>query len=326
MRRREFLAAAGSLAGATVTFGVRSSAVAQVDKWPERPVRFIVPFAAGGATDLVARPWAEKLGQAFGQQFVIENRGGASGIIGAEAAAKSPPDGYTFFFSSNTATVSLPLLRKIPYDAKAFVPVARMGDVMTGFVIHPAAGPKTFPDMVAYAKANPGKLNFGSSGPGTSPHLRLEMLKYKAGIDILHVPYRGGADSLTDLLAGVVQMMNEGATLSHVKAGKLILLNMNHSERFAEFPNTPTLTELGLPGADVPLWFGLYAPPNTPSAIVRRLNQKVSEISATPEMRQRLQSVAAVPVIQTPEQIAQYWADDYKTIGDLIKAANIRIE
>ena len=326
MRRRAFLAAAGGFAGATAAFGVRSAAVAQVDKWPEKPVRFIVPFAAGGATDLVARPWAEKLGQAFGQQFVIENRGGASGMIGAEAAAKSAPDGYTFFFSSNTATVSLPLLRKIPYDARSFVPVGRMGDVMCGFVIHPAAGPKTFRDMIAHAKANPGKLAFGSSGPGTSPHLRLEMLKFKAGIDILHVPYRGGADSLTDLLGNNVQMMNEGSTLPHVKAGKLILLNMNHSERFAEFPDVPTLTELGYPGADVPVWFALYGPAGTPAPIVERLNAKIVEISKSDDMRRRMHAVSAAPVVQTPQQMAEYWANDYKTIGDLIKAANIRIE
>ncbi len=322
MHRRKFL----SLTAGSMAAGLSSRAFGQARGWPDKPVRLIVPFAAGGATDLVARPWAQKLGQAFGQQFVIENRGGASGIIGAEAAAKSPPDGYTFFFSSNTATVTLPLLRKTPYDAKSFEPVGRVGDVMCGFTIHPAAGPKTFQEMVDYAKKNPGKLAFGSSGQGTSPHLRLEMLKYKTGIDLLHVPYRGGADSLTDLLANNVQMMNEGSTLPHVKAGKLILLNMNHTERFAEFPDVPTLTELGVPDADVPVWFCIYAPVGTPKDIVEKLNAKIVEISKTEEMKAQLQSVAAVPVVQTTDEIKKHWEQDIKNIAALIKVANIKME
>jgi tripartite-type tricarboxylate transporter receptor subunit TctC len=322
MHRRKFL----SLTAGSMAAGLSSRAFGQARGWPDKPVRLIVPFAAGGATDLVARPWAQKLGQAFGQQFVIENRGGASGIIGAEAAAKSLPDGYTFFFSSNTATVTLPLLRKTPYDAKSFEPVGRVGDVMCGFTIHPAAGPKTFQEMVDYAKKNPGKLAFGSSGQGTSPHLRLEMLKYKTGIDLLHVPYRGGADSLTDLLANNVQMMNEGSTLPHVKAGKLILLNMNHTERFAEFPDVPTLTELGVPDADVPVWFCIYAPVGTPKDIVEKLNAKIVEISKTEEMKAQLQSVAAVPVVQTTDEIKKHWEQDIKNIAALIKVANIKME
>ncbi|MGE5511084.1 MAG: Bug family tripartite tricarboxylate transporter substrate binding protein [Bacteroidota bacterium] len=322
MHRRKFL----SLTAGSMAAGLSSRAFGQAKGWPDKPVRLIVPFAAGGATDLVARPWAQKLGQAFGQQFVIENRGGASGIIGAEAAAKSPPDGYTFFFSSNTATVTLPLLRKTPYNAKSFEPVGRVGDVMCGFTIHPAAGPKTFQEMVDYAKKNPGKLAFGSSGQGTSPHLRLEMLKYKTGIDLLHVPYRGGADSLTDLLANNVQMMNEGSTLPHVKAGKLILLNMNHTERFAEFPDVPTLTELGVPDADAPVWFCIYAPAGTPKDIVEKLNAKIVEISKTEEMRAQLQSVAAVPVVQTTDEIKKHWEQDIKNIAALIKVANIKME
>ena len=176
----------------------------------------------------IGRPWADKLSQAFGQQFVVENRGGPSGMIGAEAAAKSAPDGYTFLLTPNAPLSVLPSLRKTPYDpVKSFDPVGRVGDVINGFVIHPSVGVKTFKEMVDYAKKNPGKLTYGSSGNGTSTHLRLEMLKYKAGIDILHVPYRGGADTLNDVLPGNVHMMNEPVSLPHVKAGKLILLNIN---------------------------------------------------------------------------------------------------
>jgi tripartite-type tricarboxylate transporter receptor subunit TctC len=323
MHRRKFLSVAAGSAAAAVslpTVGARAAA------WPDRPVKMIVPFAAGGATDLLARPWAEALSKAFGQQFVIENRGGASGLIGAEAAFKSPPDGYTVFFTSNSTVVFQPLLRKLNFDPKKFVIIARMGDSISGFVVNPKHGFKTLKDLVDYAKKNPGKLTFGSSGAGTTTHLRYEMLKFKAGIDILHVPYRGGSDSLTDLLAGVIDIMNEGSTLPHAKAGKLTLLNVNHFERFAEFPDVPTLTECGYPDSDVPVWFGLYASPGTPEDIVKTINAKVNEISATPEMKAKMQLVASVPVVQSLPDLRTHWDNDYKSIGDLIKAAKVKIE
>ena len=228
MHRREFLA----LAGATLAAGVSTRAWSQAQSWPERPVKLILPYAPGGATDLIGRPWADKLSQTFGQQFVIENRGGASGIIGTEAAAKATPDGYTFLLTPNAPLNVQPLLRKTPYDpVKSFAPVGRVGDLISGFVIHPAVGVKTFKEMLDYAKQSPGKLAYGSAGLGTSSHLRLEMLKVKAGIDILHVPYRGNADALNDILANTVQMMNEINPMPHVKAGKLILLDISYPER-----------------------------------------------------------------------------------------------
>ncbi|MGE3915237.1 MAG: Bug family tripartite tricarboxylate transporter substrate binding protein [Hyphomicrobiaceae bacterium] len=324
MFRRTFLALSATAAAAMACFS--PSASMADSSWPQRPVKIIVPFAAGGATDLLARPWAEALAKAFGQQFVIENRGGASGLIGAEAAFRSAADGYTFLFSSNSTTVFQPLLRKLNYDPKQFVLVARMGDSISGFVVHPKHGFKTLQDMVAYAKKNPGKLTFGSSGAGTTTHMRLEALKFRTGIDVLHVPYRGGSDSLNDLLAGVVDMMNEGSTLPHAKAGKLTLLNVNHHERFAEFPDVPTLTEAGVKDADVPVWFALYAPPATPSDIVEKLNAKINEISKTPEMKATMQKSSAVPVIQGTADLKKHFEDDFKTIGDLIKQANIKIE
>jgi tripartite-type tricarboxylate transporter receptor subunit TctC len=320
MKRREFL----GMGAAALAAGIPGRASAQA--WPDTPVRVIVPFAAGGGTDVVARPWAEKLGQIFGQQFVVENRGGASGIIGTEAAAKSAPDGYTLLVSSNTTTVNLPILRKVPYDPKSLVPIARVGDVVTGFVIHASVGVKTFPEMLDYAKKNPGKLAFGSSGPGTGPHLRYEMLRFRTGVDILHVPYRGGADALTDILANNVQMMNEPVTLPHVKAGKLHLLNVNHIERSADFPDVPTLTELGYPNSDVPIWFSLWAPVGTPKEILQRLNEEIVKHSKTAEMKERLRLAGAAPVIQSLDEIAAFRDADSKQMADLIKAANIKIE
>jgi tripartite-type tricarboxylate transporter receptor subunit TctC len=288
----------------------------------------IVPYAPGGATDALARPWADKLSQVLGQQFVVENRGGASGMIGVEAAAKSPPDGYTLLFTPNAPFSVLPHLRKTPYDPiKSFEPVGRTGDVVNGFVIHPSVGVKTFPELVEYAKKNPGKLAYASSGLGTSTHLRLEALKLKAGIDILHVPYRGGADSLNDLLPGNVQMMNEPVTLPHVKAGKLILLAINGRERSPDFPNVPTLTEVGVQGADVPIWFSIFAPAGVPKDIIRLLNGKMVELAKTEEMKATLWTAAnAVAPLQTPEEMAKHLEQDSAANAEIIKAANVKIE
>lgn len=322
IKRRDFL----GMSASAIAAGWASRAGAQAAAWPDKPVRLIVPFAAGGGTDLVARPWADKLTQAFGQQFVVENRGGASGMIGTEAVAKSAPDGYTFLLGSNTTVVNLPLMRKVPYDHMAFEPVARVGDVVCGFALHPSVGVKTFKETIEYAKKNPGKLACGSSGPGTTTHLRMEMLQYKTGIELLHIPYRGGADALTDLLANNVQMMNEPNVLPHCKAGKLHLLNINHPTRSPDFPDIPTLTELGYPNADVPIWFTIWAYNGVPKEIIAKLNAKVREIAATDDMKAKLLAAGAAPVIQTPDEIAKFREQDGKEMAELIKLAKIKIE
>lgn len=323
MRRRQFVKLGASAGAALVVSPAVLRAQAQ---WPDKPVKLIVPFAAGGGTDLVVRPWADKLQQAFGQQFVVENRGGASGVIGTEAAVKSAPDGYTFLAASNTTTINLPLLRKLSYDAKSLIPVARLGDVVTGFVIVPQLGIKSFKEMVEYAKKTPEKLAFGSSGPGTGPHLRMEMLIWKTGIKLLHVPYRGGADALTDILAGNIHMMNEPNTLPHVKAGKLLLLNVNHTSRHPEFPNIPTLTEEGVPNADMPIWFSLWAPAGVPQPIMDKLNAKIVEIAKTDDMKAKLLAAGAAPVIQTQAEVVAFRENDSKNMAELIKAAKIKLE
>jgi tripartite-type tricarboxylate transporter receptor subunit TctC len=323
MRRRELF----GLAGAALATVFCSEGLAQAQGWPERTVKLILPYAPGGATDAIGRPWADKLSQAFGQQFVVENRGGASGVIGVEAAAKSAPDGYTFLLTPNAPLSVQPILRKTPYDpVKSFDPVGRVGDVINGFVIHPSVGVKTFKEMVDYAKKNPGKLTFGSSGNGTSTHLRLEMLKYKTGIDILHVPYRGGADTLNDVLPGNVHMMNEPVSMAHAKAGKLILLNINASVRHRDFPDVPTLTELGVTGADVPIWFSIFAPAGTPKEIITKLNAKMLEIAKTDDMKAKMLAVNAVVPLQSPQDMAKHLAEDIKANAELIKAADIKIE
>jgi tripartite-type tricarboxylate transporter receptor subunit TctC len=323
MHRRQFVVLVSSI----LMLGLTTVASAQAQTWPTRPVKVIVPYAPGGATDAIARPWADKLSQTLGQQFVVENRGGASGMIGVEAVAKSQPDGYTLLLTPNATLSVLPSLRQTPYDPiKSFEPVGRVGDTSNGFVIHPSVGVKTMPELIEYAKKNPGKLSYASSGLGTATHLRIEALKLKAGIDILHVPYRGGADSLNDLLPGVVHMMNEPITIQHVKAGKLILLNINGPTRRPDFPDVPTLAELGITGADIPIWFAVFAPAGVSKDIITKLNTTIIDIAKTDDMKAKLWAVNAVVPLQTPEEMAQHLREDMKTNAEVIKAANIKLE
>ncbi|MGD9806226.1 MAG: Bug family tripartite tricarboxylate transporter substrate binding protein [Hyphomicrobiaceae bacterium] len=321
MHRRMLLAL---LAGVTISLATQPVAA---QEWPDRPVKVIVPYAAGGATDAIARPWAEVLSKAFGQQFVIENRGGASGMIGMEATAKAAPDGYTLCMSPNAVLSVLPSLRKTPYDPlKDIIPIGHTGEVLNGHVIHPKLGVKTMAELIEYAKKNPGKVTYGSSGNGTANHLRLEALKLRTGVDILHVPYRGGADALNDLLPGNIHIQNEPVNLPHVKAGRLILLAINGSRRNPDFPDVPTLTEAGIKDADVPIFFGFYGPKGLPDAIVQKINAKMIEQSKDAEFLKKLWAVNAIPSPLTPPEMRKLLEDDIKSNLEIIKAANIKLE
>jgi tripartite-type tricarboxylate transporter receptor subunit TctC len=324
MKRRDFLKlSAAAAAGAVVS----NRAAAQAVAWPARPIKLIIPYAPGGASDIIGRPWADALSQSFGQQFIVENRGGAAGMIGVEAASKAAPDGYTFLLTPSAAMSVLPLLRKTPYDPRtSFTPVARIGDSISGFVIHPSVGPKTMKETVEYAKKNPGKLIYGSAGLGSIQHMRIEMLKHRAGIDILHVPYRGAADALNDLLPGNIHMMCEINPLPHVKAGKLHLLSINAPERSPEFPDAPTLTECGYPNSDLPSWYAVWAPKGTPADIIEKFHARVTEITATDAMKAKLRQISAAPRTSTIAEISKFLVDDMKTNQELIKAANIKLE
>jgi len=323
MRRRTFLKLAGSASAGLSTFPAVVGAQAA---WPNKPVKIIVPFGAGGGTDNLARFWAEKLGHAFGQPFVVENRGGASGIIGTEAVAKSAPDGYTLLLSSNSPTVSLPLLRKVPYDKSSLQPVVRVGDAATGFCVHPSTGLKSVKELVDYARANPGKLACCSGGVATCSHMRMEMLAYRTGVKFLHVPYRGGADALNDLLAGTVHFMNDPSTNPSAKAGKLDMLCVNHSTRSPEFPDAPTLAEAGYPDSDVPLWFCIWAPAGVPEPVVEALHAKVTEISKEPDVPSRLLLSGSLPVTSTLAELRAFRDANWNATADLIKVANIKLD
>ena len=322
MKRRTLVTsmlAAPALLGST---GARAQAA-----WPAKPVKLILPYAPGGATDFIGRPWADKLGQALGHPFVVDNRGGASGAIGTEAVAKAAPDGYTFLLTPSAPLTVLPHMRKVGYDVrKDLTPVGRVGDLVCGFTVIPSLGINSIAELVAYAKKNPGKLAFGSAGPGTSTHMRIEAFKAAAGVDILHVPYRGSADALNDLLAGNVQMMNEINVIPHVKSGKLRLLAVNYPTRHPDFPTVPTLSEAGFPGIDVPVWYSVWAPTGTPKDIIAALNRKIAEITPTPDMVARMQNINVVVPIETPEQTLAFFEKDSAANLKLIQDAKITLD
>ncbi len=323
MLRRGFLVTVALFAAV-----LPSAVLSQTPAWPERPVKVVVPFAPGGATDQTARVWAEKLTQAFGQQFIVENRGGgASGSIGIESVVRSPPDGYTLLYTPNASIAIVPSLRKVNFDSvKDLDPIARTGDALVGFTVHPSLGIKTLQELVDYAKKNPGKLTFGSSGVGMGNHLKLEALKSKYGIDILHVPYRGGADTLNDHLPGVVHLMNEPITLSHVKAGKLILLNIDGALKHPDFPGVPTMKELDIMDAEIPVWFSLWAPAGTAKDIREKLNVKMDEIAKTDDMKAKLLAVNVVVPEQSPEGMRKFLVKDIERNKEVIRINNIKVE
>ena len=293
--------------------------------WPAKPVKVIVNYAPGGSTDNATRPFMEKLSIAFGQQFVVENKGGASGAVGVEAGVRSAPDGYTFFVTPVASVTILPNARPTAYDPfKDMVPVSQIVDSTLVFAVHPSLKVNTMQEFVAYAKKNPGKLNFGSSGLGTLTQMICESVNLVAGIDMLHVPYRGGAESLTDFLAGQVQVFSEGNVLPHVKAGKALLLAVVDSERHPEFPDVPMLQEV-YPEADILNWFGLFAP-GTPEPIVRRMSEELAKAARNPELRAHLLRLALRANGSTPEHLASILRKDFDRYGKLIKTLNIRMD
>lgn len=248
-------------------------------------------------------------------------------MIGVEALAKSAPDGTTLIMTPNAPLTVLPHLRPTPYDPfKDLTPIGHAGEVLNGFVIHPSVGVKTIKELIDFAKKHPGKLTYASSGNGTANHLRLEALKIRTGIDILHIPYRGGADALNDVLPGNVHMQNEPITLPHVKAGKLILLAINGAIRNPDFPNVPTLTEEGIPNADVPIWFGFFGPAGLSPDVVSKLNAKMRELAQDQEFKKKMWSVNAIVPPLTAGEVASAMQADSKSNLHFIRAGGIKLE
>src|SRR5436190_7287636 len=286
------------------------SQAAFAQNWPNRPVRFLVPFAAGaGINDIMARLVGQHLGAGLGQPVVIENRAGAGGIAGTEAAAKAAPDGYTFLMTNLSLVTSAFLYAGLPYDPqKDFVPVTLVATSPLMLVVHPSVAAKSVQELVALAKANPGRLNFGSGGVGSTPHLSGELFKSLAGIDAVHVPYKGGAPALNDLVGGQLSFMIENVpgTMPFVKGGKLRALAITSAQRSPLDPTLPTMAEAGVPGYEVVGWNGIVAVAGTPPGIVARLQAEVGSALRLPEVRERLAALGGEPVGSTPEEFGAF--------------------
>jgi tripartite-type tricarboxylate transporter receptor subunit TctC len=288
-------------------------ALAFAQDYPTRPVKIIVPFAAGGPADVYARFLGQRLGETLGQPFVVEDRPGAGSIIGTDAVAKSAPDGYTLLLMSNTQTVNESLVPNKPYALlHDFVPVAPINYSDLVLVVHPSVNVQSVAELIKLAKANPGKLNYASSGPGTPYHMAGELFKAMAGVDIVHVPYKGSSGARTDVLGGQVQMMFDAVTTmsEHARVGKVKALGTTGKTRSTVLPGVPTIAEAGVPGYEAVIWLGLIAPKGTPSAIVNRLNAEITKIVSRPDVRADWEKQGAIPMVMTPEAFGRFLGDD----------------
>ncbi len=319
--RRELICGSGS--AAFLAAGSVGAQAQGTTDWPTRPVRLIVNYAPGGGADNSTRPFADRLSRTVGQQFFIDNKGGASGAIGIEAAIKSTPDGYTFLATPSLSVVILPHLRKVAYDpVKDLVPVTQYAEGTLLVAVHPSVPAKSVQELVAYAKANPGKLSWGTPGVGSYGHLICETFKAEAGVDILHVPYRATGEVMTDFLAGVVQIHADPVTLPHVAAGKARLLAVLDRVRRPDYPDVPLLKEI-YPALDFRVWFGVFAPPGTPPSIVGRMSQEMNKVARDPELKQHLFNLALTPNAGTPEELAALLRSDYERYGKIVRQFNI---
>ncbi|NDE15900.1 tripartite tricarboxylate transporter substrate binding protein [bacterium] len=325
--RRSLLAGAGLAVAAALV--VPPAALAQLDTWPTQPVRLVVNFPPGSSPDVLARAMALPLQQALGQTVLVENRAGATGIIGAEMVVKAPADGYTLLMTAGSTITTSPFMYpKIPYDSsKDLVPVAAAARVVLFLVVRPDLPVNNVQEFLDYLKARPGKLSYGSAGNGSGPHLAGEMLKSQAGVFAVHVPYRGASPALQDLLAGQIDFyFDPGIALSHVRAGKLRMLAVAVPNRSSLFPDIPTLSEAGLKGFDAGVTHGFYAPRNTPPEVIARLNREINRILTLPNVRSQIATLGAEPTPLTPAQFAAQMNDDSHRFAAIIKEHNIRAD
>jgi tripartite-type tricarboxylate transporter receptor subunit TctC len=319
MRRSFVLAAAAALAALPLlTFA---------QAWPAKPVRIIVPFAPGGPADLYARSIAEKLQASLAQPFVVEDKPGGGSIVGTDVVAKSPADGYTLLMMSNTHTVNESLIHDKPFQLmRDFVAVAPVNYSDLVMVVHPSVPAATLKEFIALAKSKPGQLNYASSGPGTPYHMAGELFKAMAGVDIVHVPYKGSSGARTDILGGQVQMMFDAITTMapNVQAGKLRALGTSGKVRSSVLPDVPTVSEAGVPGYDAVIWLGLMAPAGTPKAIVDKLNAEIRRIVASPEMRSAWEKQGAVAMSMAPDEFTRFLNEDIEKWARIVKISGAK--
>jgi len=310
-------------------FALPLTAFAQA--WPTKPIRMVIPFPAGGATDILGRTIAQKLSGALGQQVVVDNKPGAGGTIGSDMVAKAAPDGYTILMAtSSTHSIGPALNPRMPYDAfKDFAPVAHVANAPSVLIVGKDSPAKSAKELIDLLKKNPGKYNFGSSGIGTYPHLSAEMFKWRAGgLFVVHIPYRGTGLVITDLVAGQIAFLMDSivSAQSHIKDGKVRPLAVSGSARSGSLPNVPTFKELGVPGMEFSNWFGVFAPPGTSPEILQRLNRELNAVVKAPDVAERLKALGADPAGSTPEQFAKTIRDEHETWKAVIQRANIKPE
>jgi tripartite-type tricarboxylate transporter receptor subunit TctC len=314
---------------ATSLFAFASTAPAHADDWPSKPIRFIVPFPPGGGTDIVARAVADKLAAALGQPIVIENRAGAGTVIGTEAVAKSLANGYTFLFTSSAYSVNPSLQPKLPYDpVNAFAPIGLASLHPFVLVAHPSLPANNVPELIDYAKKNPGALNYASVGNGSSQHIEMEYFKRMAGIDIAHIPYKGSAPAVTDLLGGQVLLMFNGIspTLAYIRSGQLKVLATDSNRRVPLLKDVPTVTESGLPGFKFTTWSGLLAPAGTPRAIIARMATELQKVVTSAEFRDRMGGLGLEASALAPEQFAAFLRNDMATWAKFVKDSGAKLD
>jgi tripartite-type tricarboxylate transporter receptor subunit TctC len=329
---RSFLAAACAALAAMLLSGParpQAASTGSGQAYPSKPVKIIVPFAAGGPADIYARVLAERLQAALGQPFVVEDRPGGGAIVGTDAVAKSAPDGYTLLMMSNTHTVNESLIRDKPYRLlRDLTPVAPVNYSDLVMVVHPSVPAANLAEFIAIARARPASLNYASSGPGTPYHMAGELFKAMAGVDIVHVPYKGSSGARTDILGGQVQMMFDAiSTMApNVRAGKLRALATSGKARSGVLPEVPTLSEAGVIGYEAVIWLGIMAPAGTPKAIVERLNAEITRVTAAPEIRDAWSKQGATVLAMNPDEFARYMREDIDKWARIVKISGAKAD
>jgi tripartite-type tricarboxylate transporter receptor subunit TctC len=303
--------------------------LATAQNYPAKPIRWISPWPAGGANDIFSRAIGQKIAESMGQQVLVDNRPGAAGTIGSDIAAKTPADGYTLVMgSSPTHAIAPALYPALPYDpVRDFAAVTLVGSVPNVLVLHPTVPAKTVKELIAVAKARPGKLNFASTGNGTSQHLSAELFKFMAGVDMVHIPYKGTAPALTELVAGQVDLAFENmpALVPHIQAGRLRALAVTTAKRSAIMPELPTIAEAALPGYDASVWFGVFVPAGTPRPVIDRLHAEILKALQTPDLKSRMVSMGTEVSGMGPDDFSAYVRREIPKWANLVKAAGVKV-
>ena len=318
------------IAGLTAAAAAALPHAAFAQGYPTKPVTIVVPFAPGGTTDILARIVGQGLSGELGQPFIVDNRAGAGGNIGASLAAKAPADGYTLFMGTvGTHAINQALYKKMPFDpVKDFAPISRVATVPNLLVAHPSQPYKTVKELIAYAKANPGKVTYGSPGSGSSPHVSGELFKSMTGTELLHVPYKGSAPAMTDLLGGQISIMfdNLPSAIQHVRSGKLRPIAITTAKRSPELPDIPTIAEAGVPGYEAMSWFGLFAPAATPKPVLDQLNAALVKVLNQPDVKKKIAEQGGDVVAETPAQFAAFIQSESVKWGKVVKASGATVD